>query len=863
MPLQQQHAAQLQASGISPEVIEERGYRSSESASDLARLGFGKGQCNHPALIVPLRDARGEIVSYQIRPDSPRLVDGRPLRYESPRGASAVVDVPPRCAPMLRDPQIPLLITEGAKKADAAASRGLCCASVTGVWSWRGSNALAGRTALPDWESIALNGGRPVYLVFDSDVTVKRDVHAALVRLRDFLAGRGAVVRVVYLPPGAHGEKCGLDDYLAAGHTAQELLALASDELRAPPAGEEEDIEGELPYRVERGMIYWRQTGQDGGQRWRPIARFQARVTRNILEDDGTGQPQALFEVEAGYNGRQITTTLSPEEFDALHWPAKLLGAGASVYPGQSIREHVRFAIRRLSGDPEYRRIYTHTGWRKLDGQGWTYLHTAGGIGAEGAVGDVEVKPPQGMERYHLPEQGDADAQREAVRRSLGMAQIAPEKATLPLLAAVYTAPLGELLSCDFVVWLYGQSGSRKSSTAAVALAHFGDFRERRHLPANFTSTVNAVEAMLHSAKDTLLVIDDFAPPADRRQKDAMEALVHRLLRAVGDNRGRQRLTADARLKGEKPARGLPLVTAELRPAGVQSAEARTFEIQWGQVNLDALTRAQEEDAPHYARAMAGYLAWLAPQIERLQSELPAWVRATGRRLAEQGKIAHGRVSETAAKLLAGMDLFLRYAEEIGVVEHAAAQDLRVRATYAILSAARRTSGHQAAKRPTAIFIRTLKTIFADRTGYLRDRSTGGDPPAEEAALWGYEIRRTEYEGTATYELLRQARADQLGWVDEECVYLIPMAAHRAVCRYAMSAGSSFPAGKDDLGEALVRERLLSRVDPGRHNARISIHNAQHRLWVMSRETWELDEDGLDPPVGADLGLSHGGIEEN
>jgi len=148
MPLLPQHAAQLEASGIPPEVIEERGYRSSESASDLARLGFGRTQTRHPALVVPLRDARGEIVSYQIRPDDPRINhDGNAIRYESPTGAHAMVDVPPRAAPMLSDPQIPLLITEGAKKADAAASLGLCCVNVTGVWSWRGSNGLAGSTS--------------------------------------------------------------------------------------------------------------------------------------------------------------------------------------------------------------------------------------------------------------------------------------------------------------------------------------------------------------------------------------------------------------------------------------------------------------------------------------------------------------------------------------------------------------------------------------------------------------------------------------------------------------------------------------------------------------------------------------------
>lgn len=74
---------------------------------------------------------------------------------------------------------MPLLITEGVRKADAAVSVGLCCVALMGTWCWRGTNDAGGKTLLADFESIALNG-RTVYVVFDSDVILKRSVHAAL-----------------------------------------------------------------------------------------------------------------------------------------------------------------------------------------------------------------------------------------------------------------------------------------------------------------------------------------------------------------------------------------------------------------------------------------------------------------------------------------------------------------------------------------------------------------------------------------------------------------------------------------------------------------------------------------------------------
>src|SRR5207247_2229015 len=68
--------------------------------------------------------------------------------------------------------------------------------------------------------------------VFDSDVMVKPPVRLALDRLRRFLASRGARVFVIYLPAGKDGAKVGLDDYLAADHSPDDLLALATAELR-------------------------------------------------------------------------------------------------------------------------------------------------------------------------------------------------------------------------------------------------------------------------------------------------------------------------------------------------------------------------------------------------------------------------------------------------------------------------------------------------------------------------------------------------------------------------------------------------------------------------------------------------------
>lgn len=222
-----QHNRLIRASAISDEVRDARGYWSATSESELVPLGFSKYQRHVPSLVVPVRTTDGRVAFNQIRPDEPRkdYRSGKIIKYDTPPGSRMVLDVPPTIRHLLTDPLVPLVITEGARKADAAASVGLCGVALLGVNSWRGTNAKNGKAALPDWNDVALNG-REVYIAFDSDVTTKSEVQRALDELKSYLTLKQSKVSVIQLPAGPNGGKVGLDDYLAAGHTAEELLAL-------------------------------------------------------------------------------------------------------------------------------------------------------------------------------------------------------------------------------------------------------------------------------------------------------------------------------------------------------------------------------------------------------------------------------------------------------------------------------------------------------------------------------------------------------------------------------------------------------------------------------------------------------------
>jgi hypothetical protein len=223
------HRVQLESeSAISTKAIEARGYFTQTDKQALKLLGFAPSQCL-AGLVIPLYNWRGERAGYALRPDIPRNgSNGKPIKYELPQGEPLVLDIAPLAHDQIDDPAKPLIITEGAKKADSAASRDLCAINLNGVYGFRGRNLQGGITALPDWENIAVNG-RAVYIAFDSDVATKPQVESAMQRLAGFLKARGAIVKISYLPEGKNGAKTGLDDFFMRGGTVAEMFSLVRD----------------------------------------------------------------------------------------------------------------------------------------------------------------------------------------------------------------------------------------------------------------------------------------------------------------------------------------------------------------------------------------------------------------------------------------------------------------------------------------------------------------------------------------------------------------------------------------------------------------------------------------------------------
>ena len=804
------HASMLfEESGIKREIAETRGYRTVRTKAELKLLGFTDTQRNVPALLFPVYSPRGEISTYQIRPDLPRInKEGRPVKYETPGGSQMAFDVHPSMRDKLDDPSVPLFITEGVKKGDALTGEALCAVVLLGVWNFRGTNSKGGKTILPEWEYVALER-REVYVVFDSDIMLKPDVYKAMLRIKNFLEFRKAKVAVIYLPAGAHGVKQGVDDFLVAGHNVDDLFNLATPELREPPQGGDEE-EPVTPYRSTPDGLVWDKPTQHDTIAI-PLTNFTAEIVSDLVEDDGA-EEKHTFEIEARLGERQRRFEVPASRFASMNWVAEHLGASAFVYPGFGYEKHAAVAIQSLSGEITERRCFAHTGWRQIEGE-WAYLHAGGAIGPIGPLTGVEVAMGDGrLGDCLLPEPPENKALVETVQASLRFLDLAPPGVAYPLLAAVYRAALGEASPVDLSVHLVGPTGAHKTELTAIVQAHYGSAFNSRNLPGNWESTDNALEKQAFLLKDAALVVDDFAPTGTTGDVARMHRRADRLVRAQGNRSGRGRMWADGTLRPQYHPRGLVVSSGEDTPRG-QSLRARMLisEISPGDVDLEVLTEMQRAAAEGLlACAMSGYIAYLASRMGELKESLP--VRQ--KELRALGVGTHARTPDVVASLALGLETFLQFATEVGAVTKSEAGETWDAGWEALVEAAAAQAEHQASEEPTQQFRELLEAAIGGGDAYLADAQTDEKP--ENPGRWGWRYGLDEW----------RPRGKRIGWLaGDGSLLLEPGVAFGTAQRMARDQGIALLVNQRTMWKRMQEKGLLASRDVtrGRNTTRATI----------------------------------------
>ena len=96
----------------------------------------------------------------------------------------------------------------------------------------------------------------------------------------------------------------------------------------------------------------------------------------------------------------------------------------------------------------------------------WAYLHAGGAVSAVELNCPVQVQHPAALRNYRLQLPQSADELVLAVRGSLGLLSLAPDRVSFPRLAAVYRAALGDV---DFSLFVAGRRDGCEHRVNAAA----------------------------------------------------------------------------------------------------------------------------------------------------------------------------------------------------------------------------------------------------------------------------------------------------------------------------------------------------------------------------------------------------------
>ncbi|SET51582.1 protein of unknown function [Natronincola peptidivorans] len=512
------------------------------------------------------------------------------------------------------------------------------------------------------------------------------------------------------------------------------------------------------------------------------LSNFVAMPTKEIIRDDGVSQ-ERTFRIKGIRKGgyKLPPVDISPQEFVGMNWVISNWGIETSIKAGMGKKDIVRDAIQNMGENIKKHTIFTHIGWRQEMNNKYTYLHSEGGVGET----DVTVELEEFLKRYKFPNK--IPSTKKAAQESLSLLKLATEEVTIPLLALVYLAPLVEVfkragIEPNFVMWLHGNTGTRKTTLAMLYLCHFGNFNGKNP-PASFKDTANALERKAFATKDSLLLIDDFHPESSKSEASKINQTAQRILRMYGDRIGRGRLTSTIEFQKDYPPRGMALVTGEDVPKG-QSSVARFLgvEILNDEINLKLLTRAQKNN--HLlSQSMVGYIKWLIPQMDELPQKIAK--RFQNKRSYFQGESAHGRLGDAATCLMIAFELMLEYMIEVGACNKKMAQILSKMGDRVLISLITKQNSLVRQEKPVEIFKKVLEELLS--TGKVR------------------------LEPINTIDSFNQVKTEgeRIGWTDKNYYYLLPDTTYNVVCRFLASRGEIFPVKERTLWKHLDEAKLI------------------------------------------------------
>jgi len=604
-------------------------------------------------------------------------------------------------------------------------------------------------------------------------------------------------------------------------------------EAKARAAEEDPDFEhhfserqvDDTTYAMEPGKVIAESPGARGETKVVTLSNFSAPIVAEVSEYGGPDEApvrRAVLSVVLG-EGKPRRIEVPMRDFGRMDWVPEQLGARAWVASGRQGRERLAHALQALSSPTALVR-YGYTGWQRHEGRP-VYLHAGGAIGAEGVVPGVDVQVYEPVSRFVLPAPLEGDDFTRAATSVLGLFDLEPAGAVLPVLGQVFRAALGGA-RCSLHV--YGDAGVGKSLLTALGQQFFAPPFTENAAPLSWrvADSKVAVTQILARAGDCVVMTDDLKLSGNQHADAELMSRADFVFASVYGAKGRHLGKREGGVRSQPAPRSVVLSSGEVLPRSGHSLVQRILPVLLGErMRGDVLGAMERGRAGLHAGFMATFLQWVARRYETLCADLPGQEV----RLAAAWELGSG---ERAAKLLGavalGLATLVDFLRASGLDEPSAARCIQ-RAQQALRALSTGYDEVAAEQNPARTFVEHLAGALASGDAHATT-TMGQAPPSPH--LYGWRPKGSSQVGGAPDY---QPAGRRVGYVDVGMgrLYFSLKDALAVVTRRAREAGDVVNIDPNNLLRHLQRTGQL--VSPefevnGSLQARIRLDGRRTRM---------------------------------
>ena len=569
---------------------------------------------------------------------------------------------------------------------------------------------------------------------------------------------------------------------------------------------------------------------------YRPLLNGVLYISEIETHDDG-GDTTTDFMIikgrtEKGYDLPPIR--IPAKQYKALDWIFEHYSKWLNVVAGPANKDVLRFLIREISQGMKTTNIYTHTGFRVINGQ-LRFLTASGGLGADGLDTSINVRLPGNSAFYDLPDPISDPAP--ILADALHIMSVAPENKGMgaALLGFIFGSVISDIAPATFALGIFGESGAAKSAVGGLVQSFFGaGFYQtlQPSFPSNFHDTGAAIGIKLYRAKNVVQVIDEFTLNGSAQDANRTQDKLKDIVFNIGNNMGRDKCAPDMSAIPATPPRGSVLVLGESLPKG-QSTLARmlVIEVKKGDIDFSYLNTLQDAARQgRFTMIMACYIQYIIGRYDDLKkTSTKRLMELRSEAITEGFARSHPRAADIFAALYYGAELFFDFYQHTKQISQMYT-DMNLRDVRDGLISLFETQGeYQNEADEILYFRRLLKSAFAAGHCHINNRNTQG-PPDEHPHRWGWRktlIDKTvvqnevkpdgkqdegKSEGKTEETWAHVAKGAHIGFINEDLldkeIWLLPEETYKLIKQQAKAQERLFHTPKTQLWRQLLDKKL-------------------------------------------------------